>query len=544
MKMFFTILKNEMRSFGGINILIHTKDSSEKRRRTLLLCAYAVVFAAIAGYIAISSYMLAKYGGGRYIPTLFTLLSALFSLFFASFRAKGTLYREKDLWLVSSLPLRSTPIAAARTLKLYADCLLITAVIILPSFITYAVMEKAGVLFCILIPFIIIILPILPSALAAWTGILFAAVIAKSKHKVLAEVMIALFLMSVFFIPMSLFSSVGSGGEDLKIVFSSSDDVSRKEAEKKLAELTGNMIAELENNIPALKSWGRIWDGNNIPALFIYATISAAALLLTVCLIGRSLFKLSNRLKNAAFHHDYDLKELPKHSALSALTRKEAARYFSSGIYVSNTIIAPIMLLAFSVALLFVDPAALIKGKTPVDLNVTGALPFFLSLPVCVMGTTSVSVSIEGNNWWILKSLPVKSSDVFKAKLRFQLELYLPFYLLSEVILLFFVRTGIVTKLWFLLLPLVYIVFSAVWGLFLNIKFPKFSWESETEIVKQSASVGISILGIFAVIIPGAVTALVPSEFCEVACLLFMVILCGFTRLMYKKVMGTELAAV
>ena len=36
------------------------------------------------------------------------------------------------------------------------------------------------------------------------------------------------------------------------------------------------------------------------------------------------------------------------------------------------------MLLAFSVALLFVDPAALIKGKTPVDLNVTGALPFFL----------------------------------------------------------------------------------------------------------------------------------------------------------------------
>ena len=71
--------------------------------------------------------------------------------------------------------------------------------------------------------------------------------------------------------------------------------------------------------------------------------------------------------------------------------------------------------------------------------------------------------------------------------------------------MLFFVRAGIVTKLWFLLLPLVYIVFSAVWGLFLNIKFPKFSWESETEVVKQSASVGISILGIFAVIIPGAV---------------------------------------
>ena len=202
------------------------------------------------------------------------------------------------------------------------------------------------------------------------------------------------------------------------------------------------------------------------------------------------------------------------------------------------------MLLAFSIALFFLDPASILKGKTPADINVTGALPFLLSLPVGFIGTTSASVSIEGKNWWIVKSLPVKSSDILKAKLCFQLALYMPFYLLSEVFLLFSVRTGIINRLWILLIPLVYIVFSAVWGLFLNLKFPKFTWETETEVVKQSASVGISILGIFAVIIPGAVTALVPSEFCEVACLLFMVILCGFTRLMYKKVMGTELAAV
>ena len=544
MKMFFTILKNEMRSFGGINVFIHTKDPSEKRRRTLLLCTYAVVFAAIAGYITLSSYMLEKYGGGRYIPMLFTLLASLFSLFFASFRAKGTLYREKDLWLLSSLPVKSTPVAAARTIRIYVGSLLITAVIILPSFITYGIMEKTGVLFYILIPVVLIILPLLPSALAAWMGILFAAVIARAKHKVLSEVILAILLMAAVFVPMAIFSSGSSGGEAVKVIFSSPGDMSREEAEKKLGELMGRAIEELEEGMPALKSWGKIWNGENMPGPAIYALISAAAFSLTVCLIGKSLFKLSGKLKNVSFHHDYDLTKLSGHSLLSALTRKEAARYFSSGIYVSNTIIAPIMLLAFSVALLFVDPAALIKGKTPVDLNVTGALPFFLSLPICVMGTTSVSVSIEGNNWWILKSLPVKSSDVYKAKLRFQLELYLPFYLLSEVILLFFVRAGIVTKLWFLLLPLVYIVFSAVWGLFLNIKFPKFSWESETEVVKQSASVGISILGIFAVIIPGAVTALVPSEFCEVACLLFMVILCGFTRLMYKKVMGTELAAV
>ena len=544
MKMFFTLLKNEMRTFGGINVFIHTKDPSEKRRRTLLLGAYVLVGAVISAYMVLSSYMLEKYGGGRCIPMLFTMLASLFSLFFASFRAKGTLYREKDLWLLSSLPVKSMPVAGARLVRLYENSLLITAIIILPSFITYGVMEKAGALFYILIPLVVVLLPILPTALAAWMGILFAAVIARAKHKVLAEVILAILLMAAVFVPMAIFSSGSSGGEAVKVIFSSPQDMPREEAEKKLGELMGRAIEELEDCMPALINWGKIWNGENIAGLAVYALISAAVFALTVCLIGKSLFKLSGRLKNVSFHHDYDLTKLSGHSMLSALTRKETARYFSSGIYVSNTIIAPIMLLAFSVALLFVDPAALIKGKTPVDLNVTGALPFFLSLPVCVMGTTSVSVSIEGNNWWIVKSLPVKSSDVFKAKLCFQLALYLPFYLLSEVTLLFFVRAGIVTKLWFLLIPLVYIVFSAVWGLFLNIKFPKFSWESETEVVKQSAAVGISILGIFAVIIPGAVTALVPEEYCWVVCLLFMVIICGLIGLMYKKVMETELAAV
>ena len=83
----------------------------------------------------------------------------------------------------------------------------------------------------------------------------------------------------------------------MEVIFSSPGDISREEAEKKLGELMGRAIEELEDGMPALKSWGKIWNGENIPGPAIYSLISAAAFSLTVCLIGKSLFKLSGKLK-------------------------------------------------------------------------------------------------------------------------------------------------------------------------------------------------------------------------------------------------------
>lgn len=59
---------------------------------------------------------------------------------------------------------------------------------------------------------------------------------------------------------------------------------------------------------------------------------------------------------------------------------------------------------------------------------------------------------------------------------------------------------------WFLVIPMVYIVLSAVVGISMNLKFPVMNWENETAVVKQSMSVMLTMLiNLFAYGIPIAV---------------------------------------
>lgn len=69
-----------------------------------------------------------------------------------------------------------------------------------------------------------------------------------------------------------------------------------------------------------------------------------------------------------------------------------------------------------------------------------------------------------------------------------------PFYLVSELILLFAMKPDLVGAISLLSVPAVYVIFSARVGLALNGCFPVFDWESETRVVKQSASVSLMIL--------------------------------------------------
>lgn len=118
---------------------------------------------------------------------------------------------------------------------------------------------------------------------------------------------------------------------------------------------------------------------------------------------------------------------------------------------------------------------------------------------LCMMTTTSTSISMEGKNWWIVKSLPLSVKSVLDAKLLMNLLLLLPFYLLSELLMLLALQPGGAELVWMLLLPGVIILFSCVYGLTINLRFPVMDWESEVTVVKQSASAMLGGMGGFLV---------------------------------------------
>lgn len=98
-------------------------------------------------------------------------------------------------------------------------------------------------------------------------------------------------------------------------------------------------------------------------------------------------------------------------------SKKECGRYFGTTIYLLNTGIGAVMLLGFSVYVLFVrGQAALLVAQ----MGGVQAVAPMLAAVVCLMQATvnpaCVSISLEGRTLWILKEAPVPPRELFGAK--------------------------------------------------------------------------------------------------------------------------------
>lgn len=111
-----------------------------------------------------------------------------------------------------------------------------------------------------------------------------------------------------------------------------------------------------------------------------------------------------------------------------------------------------------------------------------------------VYHTTCVSLSLEGQNLWLVQSLPITKRTLVKGKMLFDILLIMPFALVCSTIFIFVLHIKLLLALEYLLFAIVSVLFSTVLGIWINFHFPNFTWQNEVEVIKQSAS---SMIGIF-----------------------------------------------
>ena len=110
--------------------------------------------------------------------------------------------------------------------------------------------------------------------------------------------------------------------------------------------------------------------------------------------------------------------------------------------------------------------------------------------------TTNSSISLEGNRLWILKSLPIEPKDIFKGKIITNLIITIPAAIVANIIFYIGLKFEIKYLILNVMISIVFAGISAVLGLIINLYFPKMDWTNPTTVVKQSASVMITILGL------------------------------------------------
>ncbi|MBQ4165624.1 MAG: hypothetical protein IJD85_04810 [Oscillospiraceae bacterium] len=518
MKQIKALAKVELCNLYGLNVLKHTKDPIERRKKLVVYGIIALLLLFVIAYSGAQSFALISLGAGSAVPSYLIVMSGILSLMLAVFKTGGVLFRKNSFDIISSLPLSDGAVVFSRFLRLYTESLIISLLIMLPGLVVYAVMCDTNAMFYISALLGIIAAPLIPVAIATAVGALITGIASRMKHKSIAEAVLSIIvILGVFMLSSSL-----SGTES-------------EMTEEMMLQLIGSISDILGKIYPPAVMFGNSAVNGDIISLALFIGISAAAFAAVALIVSLNFRRICQRLHGTYAKHSYKMQAQQQTSLTKALVQREAKRYFSSGVYVTNTIIGPILAVAMCVALIFVDVNTLLP-ELPIEININAALPFVFAAVLCMMNPSACSISMEGKQWWITMSLPLSAKNIISGKLLFSLCLLAPFYVVAEIVVMATQSFDIMERIWFILVPVITAVFSSVFGIFVNLKFPKLQWETEVEIVKQSASSMIGgLVGALAVIVFALIAAVVPSQFSLVFNACVCVVLFVITLLMYRS---------
>ena len=144
-----TLIKMELINFLGINELRHVKDPAVKKQKGFLFGVLIVLYVFLAGYIVMQSMLLGEIGATEYIPVLYFMLAGMINLVVGIYRAKAAIYRERDLEMISALPIDGKNIVASRVFRMYFDNLVVGLAVIIPSMTIYGIKTGCDALFYI-----------------------------------------------------------------------------------------------------------------------------------------------------------------------------------------------------------------------------------------------------------------------------------------------------------------------------------------------------------------------------------------------------------
>ncbi|GAA0125708.1 ABC transporter permease [Clostridium sp. CTA-19] len=481
------LIKVDFLNLTGINKLLKETSKKEKSRIILMFLTVAISIGMLV-FIASKYFMeigkLLSTVGGLEILLYFGVIGSTALIFFTSlYKAQGFLFGQKDFDFLMALPLKSYTILLSKLLNLVVINYLVEIIVMVPPAIIYFINSNSNFLNVISFIILFIFVPFIPIVVASIIAFIISYVSSRMKYKNLATIIMSFIAVILFMaISMNLDNSISPEALDVNGIC--------------------NMLKKAY--LPSYYFTLAIKDLN-----FLYASnfilLSIAVFSLFIYVFNKSFKVINSKLMETYKKDNYKMKDLAESSQLKALIKKEMKRYFSSSVYVLNTFFGIVLLTIVSIIALFFGQDQLMKIlDIPVAKDLIGNFVIvIMSFCVVMTCTTSSSISLESNNLWILKSSPIRTIDIFKSKIIFNLSLILPAVIINSVLLAIAFKATLIQLLWYLIIPTLYGITVAIGGLIINLYFPKLVWTSETVVVKQSLSSFLGVmLGMVIVVIP------------------------------------------
>lgn len=409
-----------------------------------------------------------------------------FNLINSLYKAPAYLYQARDYEILSSLPIKESTIFTSKLISLILSNYLYSALIMIIPSLAYFIKSDASITYLINLLIMFIVTPLLPIIIASIITYFIGGISSKSKYKngilIIGSIVVTFGIMVLSY-----------NMEDfVQTIIKNSASI--MEFTQKIYPPTYYFVDGLKNN--------------NMLSVLIFLSLSIVPFIIFIAVFSKGFKKINSKMNESYKNVDYRVENLKTSKPIKALLNKEIKRYISSYIYVLNTSFGIILLVVLAIGIFILGPekvASIINISLYTNMiNVqVSIIILFCILMSC---TTNSAISLEGKNLWILKTLPIDEIEIFKSKIGLNMLLVLPISLISFFIISIKLEFKIEYIIIMIMLIIVSLLFTALYGLVINLMYPKTNYISEAEVVKRSFSSMVSIfsnfiyLGIYAVI--------------------------------------------
>lgn len=468
------IWKQYYESFRGYFVDSKTgaKKSKAKTISTFILFSSLMIFLCfcfVGMAFTVSPLLNSDYNWLYYF--VFATVSIALGVFAGANNASNALFKPKDNDLLLSMPINPLTVLLSRIALVYGLCLLYVSIVWIPGCVFSFVFVGFNVYICILDFFLLLFIALFTSVISCAVGFLITIVTNKTKNKSFVTVLLSLLFLSAYYL----------------LCF-------------RLTNIMESLVNNAENIAKTLSVWGNI--------LFIFAKAASGdtisfflttvfvSLLSYLCfyILQKNFYSLVTKAKNIGV--DKTKIEYKSHNnVLKILLRKEFKHFSSSPTYMLNCGLGVVfvLLLGVSITIKRDEISELLSLLAYYDYTYYCFVPLIIVGSICLIISLNAiavpSISLEGKNLWILKTLPVKELEILNAKKIMQLIINGLPSLITVIVISLALNINYNQMIYMFVIVLLFVEIHSSLCVILSLINPSFNWTSEVQPIKQNLNI-------------------------------------------------------
>ena len=477
------LLKTMLVSASNINIIKHSDDKKKRGLAWGNLIGFSFLYLLLGAYVAATCAGMAIFGMAEAVPAVPAIVIAAVSLIFTLLKAHGMLFGYKEYDMLMSMPFKTKAVVSNRFLFMYINSLPWTVIVSVAALIGYAIGVRPGAVTYVLWIVLSFFLPIIPMIIAVGVSALIAALGAGFKHKNLVlTILTFVFVIPIFFLRFFI------------------EDMIENDKVEEVLNKSADIFSGIGKFIPTAKWFSDAINKNSVSSILLLVGISILAYEILFMIFAKFYKGINSKLSATySVHEKVKDKDFKARSQIKSIAFKEFKRFTGSVAYSTNVGMGAVMTAIFGLIIPFIDVNSLITSMagTPVDIKAFSPVlivPVFIYFFTGMVSSTACSMSLEGKNYWIIKSLPFDMMSVFKGKMLFNILLFLPVSLFAFLMSCISLKASVFELAAGLLFVISTTLFSTIYGMRCGAKHMQLDWDNEIQVIKQGRAVTAYLL--------------------------------------------------